>query len=107
MFLVAAVIIYHPQLSTLGETHLWRFVFEVFLYLVPQVEDDVVCFWAQRMQRIYGLICSGLQRLLLFVGLHKDVVMRGNHPDGGVVNGSSALLNAFFLALDDTLTKLG
>lgn len=44
MFLVAAVIIYHPQLSTLGETHLWRFVFEVFLDLVPQVEDDVVCF---------------------------------------------------------------
>ena len=59
------------------------------------------------MQRVYGLVRSGLQRLLLFVGLHKDVVMRGNHPDGGVVDGAPALLNAFFLALDDALAIFG
>ena len=107
MLLVAAVIIYHPQLSTFGETHFGRFVFEMFLDLIPQVEDDVICFRTQRVQLIHSLVCSGLQCLLLLIGLHKDVVVCGNHSDRGVVDRSSALIDALFFALNHPFTIFG
>ena len=99
MFLVAPVIIHHPELAALGIAPFWRFVLVVMFYLIPDVEQQSVYLLALRLHCLKRLLSLLHTCTMLLVHLTEYLIMSRNHAYRRIVNRTSALLQARFLAL--------
>ena len=101
MRLMSAIVIHDAEFSAFGKTYFWWFTLVMLFDLIPYFRDNIVYLWTNLVEVVLNTLGACLQLLLLVKYVLKHVEVCHYGTDGRIVDGSTAFLDAFFLAFND------